>query len=443
MSKHPPARAAQIETGPWYKALNGYHWWVLIVASLGWLFDTMDQRIFVLARGPAMRELLPAGTSVADVTWYSGLATAVFMVGWALGGLFFGIMGDRWGRAKTMMLTILVYSGFTGLSALSQNEWDFMGYRFLTGLGVGGEFAAGVTLVAEVMPERARAHALGLLQALSALGNVMGSALSFIVLPLGWRWMFTVGILPALLVVAVFRKMKEPEAWQKVRDSVNAGGDKKQLGSIADLWTNPRWRRNTIVGLLLAISGVVGLWGIGFWSPELIREALKDLPLDQRNWYVSMGTLLQDVGAFLGIYTFTVVTAKIGRRPAFVIAFVLGMAATVMTFSLLHKPSDVLWMVPIMGFCTLLVFGGYSIYFPELYPTRLRSSGVGFCYNVGRIIAALGPFTLGGLTVLFRDAGYAAPFRAAAIALSSIYLVGLVAVLFAPETKGKPLPEEG
>jgi MFS family permease len=443
MSKQPPARAAQIETGPWYKALNGYHWWVLIVASLGWLFDTMDQRIFVLARGPAMRELLPAGTSAADVTWYSGLATAVFMVGWALGGLFFGIMGDRWGRAKTMMLTILVYSGFTGLSALSRNEWDFMGYRFLTGLGVGGEFAAGVTLVAEVMPERARAHALGLLQALSALGNVMGSALSFIVLPLGWRWMFTVGILPALLVVAVFRKMKEPEAWQKVRDSVNAGGDKKQLGSIADLWTNPRWRRNTIVGLLLAISGVVGLWGIGFWSPELIREALKDLPLDQRNWYVSMGTLLQDVGAFLGIYTFTVVTAKIGRRPAFVIAFVLGMAATVMTFSLLHKPSDVLWMVPIMGFCTLLVFGGYSIYFPELYPTRLRSSGVGFCYNVGRIIAALGPFTLGGLTVLFRDAGYAAPFRAAAIALSSIYLVGLVAVLFAPETKGKPLPEEG
>ena len=111
-------------------------------------------------------------------------------------------MGDRWGRAKTMMLTILVYSGFTGLSALSRNQWDFMSYRFLTGLGVGGEFAAGVTLVAEVMPEQARAHALGMLQALSALGNVIGSAISFIVLPLGWRWMFTVGILPALLVVA-------------------------------------------------------------------------------------------------------------------------------------------------------------------------------------------------------------------------------------------------
>jgi len=428
--------------GAWYKALNGYHWWVLIVASFGWMFDTMNQRIFVLSRGPAMKDLLPSGVSVADVTWYSGLATAIFMVGWAVGGLFFGIMGDRWGRAKTMMLTILVYSIFTGLSALSQNQWDFMAYRFLTGLGVGGEFAAGVTLVAEVMPEIARPHALGSLQALSAIGNVIASAISFVVMPLGWRWMFLVGVVPALPVILIFGKVKEPEGWQKIRDSVTAGGDKKQLGSIRDLWTNPRWRKNTIIGLLLSISGVVGLWGIGFWSPELIREALKDLPMVQRNWYVSMGTMLQDVGAFLGIWAFTVVTAKVGRRPAFVISFLLGMASVVMTFGLLHKPSEVLWMVPMMGFCTLLVFGGYSIYFPELYPTRLRSSGVGFCYNVGRIIAAAGPFTLGGLTVLFRDTGFTSPFRAAAISLASIYLLGLVTMLFAPETAGQPLPEE-
>jgi MFS family permease len=364
------------------------------------------------------------------------------MVGWASGGLFFGIMGDRWGRAKTMMLTILVYSSFTGLSALSQNQWDFMLYRFLTGLGVGGEFAAGVTLVAEVMPESARAHALGMLQALSAIGNVIGSAISFVVLPLGWRWMFTVGVIPALLVVLVFRKMREPEGWQKIRDSVTAGGDKKQLGSIADLWSTARWRRNTIIGLILAISGVIGLWGIGFWTPELIREALKDLPLTTRNWYVSMGTLLQDVGAFLGISAFTIVTAKAGRRTAFIISFLLALAATVMTFGFLHKPSDILWMLPIMGFCTLLVFGGYSIYFPELYPTRLRSSGVGFCYNVGRIIAAVGPLTLGGLTVAFQGAGFTAPFRAAAISLASVYILGAVTMLFAPETKGQPLPEE-
>jgi MFS family permease len=441
MAGAPEISTTKTVTGPWYRDMTRYHVWVLTIACLGWLFDTMDQRIFILARGPAMNSLLPAGTAPADVTYYSGVATAIFMLGWAIGGLYFGIMGDRWGRAKTMMLTILMYSAFTGLSALSRSTWDFMGYRFLTGLGVGGEFAAGVTLVAEVMPTSARAHALGLLQALSTVGNITGSALSFVVLPLGWRWMFVVGIVPSLLVVAVFKKMKEPEAWQRAHDSAAAGGGKK-MGSMTDLFRHPRWRRNTIIGLALAISGVIGLWGIGFWTPELIREALGDAPAQTKNWYVSMGTLLQDVGAFFGISTFTILTARYGRRPALAVSFVLAMTATVITFAFLHHRSDIFWMIPMLGFCNLLVFGGYSIYFPELYPTRLRSSGVGFCYNVGRVIAALGPFTLGGLTVVFRNAGYGSPFRAAAISLASIYLVGLIAVGFAPETRGKPLPEE-
>jgi MFS family permease len=433
--------SSAFKAGTWYGEMTRYHWWVLVVASLGWLFDTMDQRIFVLSRGPAMTSLLPAGMPPAEVTWYSGLATAVFMAGWALGGFYFGVLGDRWGRARTMMLTILVYSGFTGLSALSQHWWDFMIYRFLTGLGVGGEFAAGVTLVAEVMPDRARPHALGLLQTLSALGNIVGSSISFLILPLGWRWMFVVGILPALLVAAVFNRLQEPQAWQEARASAHTG-DLKRFGSVADLFRDRRWRSHTVIGLILAISGVVGLWGIGFWTPELIRDALGNASVQTKNWYVSMGTLLQDVGAFFGIYTFTVVTAKIGRRPAFITSFILGLAATVLTFGWLRRPVDIFWMIPVLGFCNLSVFGGYSIYFPELYPTRLRSTGVGFCYNVGRIIAALGPFTLGYLTVVFSDAGFDSPFRIAAISLASIYLVGVFVMPFAPETKGKPLPEE-
>jgi MFS family permease len=433
--------SSAFKAGAWYGEMTRYHWWVLVVASLGWLFDTMDQRIFVLSRGPAMTSLLPAGTPPAEITWYSGLATAVFMAGWALGGFYFGVLGDRWGRARTMMLTILVYSGFTGLSALSRNWWDFMIYRFLTGLGVGGEFAAGVTLVAEVMPDRARPHALGILQTLSAVGNIVGSSISFLILPLGWRWMFVVGILPALLVATVFNRLQEPQAWQRARASADTG-DLKRFGSVADLFRDRRWRSHTVIGLILAISGVVGLWGIGFWTPELIRDALGNASVQTKNWYVSMGTLLQDVGAFFGIYTFTVVTAKIGRRPAFITSFILGLAATVLTFGWLRRPVDIFWMIPVLGFCNLSVFGGYSIYFPELYPTRLRSTGVGFCYNVGRIIAALGPFTLGYLTVVFSDAGFASPFRIAAISLASIYLVGVFVMPFAPETKGKPLPEE-
>jgi hypothetical protein len=239
----------------------------------------------------------------------------------------------------------------------------------------------------------------------------------------------------------VFNRLKEPEAWLQAREAMRRG-EKKQLGAIGDLFENQQWRRNTFIGLTLAISGVVGLWGIGFWSPELIREALSGLPKTTRDQYASLGTLLQDVGAFFGISAFTIVTARFGRRPTFAIFFVLAMAATVMTFGLLRQPGDIFWMIPLLGFCNLSIFGGYSIYLPELYPTRLRSTGVGFCYNVGRIVAALGPFTLVYLNSAFANAGYESPFRMAAMTLSSIYLVGILAVVFAPETRGKPLPEE-
>src|SRR5262249_6052260 len=166
----------------WWKELTSYQWFVFIVASLGWLFDTMDQQLFNLARQPAMIELVGAKpgdpATAGKVANAAGTATSIFIVGWGIGGLIFGILGDRIGRVKTMMITILLYSAFTGLSALSVGLWDFAAYRFLTGLGVGGEFAVGVTLVAEVMSDRARPHALGWLQALSAIGNVGAALLS-------------------------------------------------------------------------------------------------------------------------------------------------------------------------------------------------------------------------------------------------------------------------
>ena len=162
---------------PWWRLLNRYHWFVLIVAALGWLLDCLDQQLFNIARVPAMRDLLNT-QDIRVVSRYGGYATAIFLMGWATGGLVFGILGDRIGRAKTMLITILIYSLCTGLSALSVGFWDFAFYRFLTGLGVGGEFAVGVALVAEVMPDRARPYALGLLQALSTVGNVTAAVIS-------------------------------------------------------------------------------------------------------------------------------------------------------------------------------------------------------------------------------------------------------------------------
>ena len=439
MPADPQSKYTGHPTTAWYGEMTRYHWWVLIIASLGWLFDTMDQRIFVLARQPAMEALLPPGS---EVNYYSGIATTIFMLGWAVGGLYFGMLSDRWGRTKTMMLAILVYAGFTGLSAFAQSKWDFMAYRFLTGLGVGGEFAAGVALVAETMPVRARSHALGILMALSTVGNIIGGGIGYFLLPkYGWRGMFLAGVFPAFLVAAIFGRMKEPDAWIQAH-AAYVRGERRQMGVIGDLFRDTRWRKHTVVGLAMAIAGVIGIWGIGFWSPELIREALSGASKATRDQYAAIGTMLQDVGGFFGIVSFTLITARFGRRPTFVFFFLLALGATVLTFGWLHQPSDIYWMIPVLGFCNLSVFGGYSIYFPELYPTRLRSTGVGFCYNVGRIIAALGPFTLVYLSSAFANAGYSSPFRIAAISLSAVYLLGILAVFFAPETKGKPLPEE-
>jgi MFS family permease len=470
--------------GPWYKELNRYHWFVLIVAALGWLFDTMDQQLFVLARQPAIADLLDIAKDDPKVLKYGGYATTIFIIGWATGGLVFGWMGDRLGRARTMVLTILIYSVFTGLSAASTSWWDFAIYRFITGMGVGGEFAAGVSLVAEVMPSRSRPYALGLLQALSAVGNMTAAGIFYVVFKVApegnvegmsaWRIVFLVGILPALLALAIRRRLEEPESWKQANaaakqarsaaparqaDSASQSDEfHRQLGDIREMFGHPLWRKNTLIGVLLATSGVMGLWGIGFWTPELVRSFV---PKEDQTFYVFLTSLLQNAGAFFGIYGFGLMAGRMGRRPAFAVAYLLGMAATVAVFGFMNRPGQIWWMIPILGFSSLMVFGGYAIYFAELYPTRLRSTGVGFCYNVARYLAATAPFILGplagvftapegspraaeklsDLTLLSSMGGVDTPFRYAAITLTSVFLIGLFTLPFAPETKGKPLPE--
>ena len=439
-----PASTAPTAPYKWYRELNRTHWFVLVVASLGWLFDTMDQQLFNLARRPAISELLGPGASTAAIAEYSGYATTIFIIGWASGGVFFGILGDRIGRAKTMIYTILCYSLFTGLSVLSTSVWDFSLYRLLTGLGVGGQFAVGVALVAESLPDRARPYALGWLQATSALGNMMAALIG---IGLGgleaagtigsaWRWMFIVGTLPALLCIVIFKKLKEPEQWQR---AARAG---VRRGSMGELFSDPRWRYNAIIGMLLAFAGVVGLWGIGFFSFDLFRAVLDktNLSAGEKTFWIGMTSLLQNAGAFFGIYVFTHVTQRIGRKKAFAIGFVLAMLSTAFTFWNLNDFSDIFWMIPMMGFCQLALFGGYAIYLPELFPTRLRSTGTSFCYNVGRFVAALGPLALGLLTSRVY-AGYPEPMRYAGVTMCLVFLIGLATVPFAPETKGKPLPE--
>ena len=453
----------------WTKALNSYHWFVLVVAALGWMFDTMDQQLFNLARKPAITELLQVPGQPVDanrVKEYGGYATMIFMIGWATGGIFFGVLGDRIGRARTMMLTILAYSAFTGLSALSVGVWDFSLYRFLTGLGVGGEFAVGVSLVAEVIPDRARPYALGLVQAMSTVGNMIAAVIGMVLGSLqesgavgsAWRVMFVIGMIPALLAVVIRRRLKEPERWQKATQALaddefgSVTKSEIQAGSIRELFQTPELRRNAIVGMILGFAGVVGLWGIGFFSFDLIRSVLRARMIDDKvpaalidgklTFWVGITSFVQNFGGFLGVYAFTRVTAKIGRKLAFAISFLLAMVATAGTFWFVNGYTDIFWMIPIMGFCQMTLFGGYAIYFPELFPTRLRSTGTSFCYNVGRLVAAVGPLFLSLLaTRVYSGSDDIMASRYAGVTMCAVFLVGLAVLPFAPETKGKPLPE--
>jgi MFS family permease len=398
-----------------------------------------------------------------DVKVISGIVTMIMMFGWATGGIVFGILGDKWGRAKTMLLAIMFYSIFTGLSAFSVSWIDFTIYRFLTGLGVGGTFGAAVSFVAEVLPARSRPYALGALQALAAAGNMMAAFLSTFLKPSvkmfgfeGWRVLFLVGIVPAILALLVMRRVKEPESWVQAKKAEALGQAKhkgKGMGSMRELFGEPRWRKNVIVGIILGLAGIIGLWSIGFWLPELVREVVKGGTAEQnanQDYYVSIAMMLFNGAAAIGTYLFAALMSRVGRRPAFAMMFIFAIASVLGVFGFMSRPEQIWWMAPLLGLGTLTIFGGYSIYFPELFPTRLRATGVGFCYNTARYLAALAPLTLGALSgwyggkdlkFLSSIGGVDGGFRYAAFTVALVFFVGLVAVIFAPETKDKPLPE--
>jgi MFS family permease len=456
----------------WYQGVPRYAWLVLCIAALGWLFDTMDLNLFNLVAQRSIRELLTGQVPEAEiqnaVNSWRGWITSVFLLGWAVGGFIFGIMGDRLGRTRTLVITILIYALFTGLSGMAQNVHQYLVFRFLTALGVGGEFAAGVALVAEVFPERSRPMALGTLQALSAIGNMLAGMIVFFVGDFNWRIVFFIGALPALLVVWIRRAVKEPEQWQKAREKAATGergepalrawgdGEKQQgptsrsvaerseLGDIGELWRDPVLRRNTTAGVLLAVAGVGGLWGVGFWLKDLMDIAFAPLNLspEQRSNYGTLAFFVQQVGAFFGIIAYALLSERVGRRPSLLLFFLLAFAAVQGTFWGVNSFATAMVWAPILGFCVLAPFSAYCVYFPELYPTRLRATGVGFCYNCARVLAAVAPVTLGSLAGRFAaEHGATVGFRMAASIVACVYAVGLIALIFAPETKGKPLPE--
>ena len=318
--------------------------------------------------------------------------------------------------------------------------------------------------------------------------------------------MFVIGSLPAFLAVLIRLRLKEPERWQAAVAARKAKGKVDDIGTYGELFGNAHWRlpaslaglfivaivgvaffggaglpklqigialaacaiaaglwtiyggkepapyrHNAVMGLLLALAGIIGLWGIGFFSIDLIRSVFQKAFVAEGmeaakipgavTYWAGVASMMLNLGGFLGIFCFSHVAQRIGRRPTFAIGFVIALAATAFVFLMLRERNQVFWMMPLLGFCQLSLFGGYAVYFPELFPTRLRSTGISFCYNVGRFAAASGPAVLGLLTSEVYK-GQPEPMRYAGVTMCAIFLLGLIVLPFAPETKGKPLPEE-
>jgi MFS family permease len=413
---------------PWWRDIERYQWTVLLMTWLGFLFDLMDSTLYTMVMGPALGELLGADATVQNIGWYGGLIFSVFLVGWALGGIVFGIAADHLGRKRTLMLTILIYAIFTGLAATASSWWELGAYRFLTGLGVGGEWAAGAALLAETWPEHARAKGAAMLQTSAGMGYFAAAIIYLLVGGISWRLVFLVGALPAALVFLVRKTMRESERW---------------LAAHAAQRVTPReifgrdLRRDTIVGSLLASVANFGFWGVSAWVPALIQNRMAEDPSLSAgvsvSAYVSYAIMILTLGSLPGYAGVAALADRVGRRPAFLVFYLGGAFAAPLIFLGPWTIGQMLALLPLLGFFTLGIYAGFPIYLPELFPTRLRTTGAGFCFNIGRVVSAAGPF-LTGLMVL-----YTGSFEYAISILSLVYLLGPLTLLFARETRGQRL----
>jgi MFS family permease len=418
---------------------------VLAIASAGWIFDVFEGQLFVSLQGPL---LVALAENEAERELLFNLGLASFLAGGAVGGLLFGVVADRWGRRRTMALTILMYSVFTGMHALVENGWQLAGLRFLVGMGVGGEWAVAAAAVAEVFPPRARSAASGLFHASSVLGTYLAVGAGFFVLWLdpvgGWKYGFLLGVAPALLIFWIRASMRDPESWEAARQRA-AQDSAQRMGRLTDLFRTPTLRRHTLIGTSLAVIGLATFWGTHIKARNLLGDAearaQAHLPEAERKQqaerFALYGMLLATTGGGIGLLSFAPLSQRLGRRGAFLFFHLGGFALVCATVAVAGSVPLLIAVLPVFGFFTLGMHAGYAVYFPELFPTRLRGTGAGFCFNTARIVA--GPVLLGFAWLQGWPLNLG--LQGAMLVLSCVFLVGAALALVAPETRGQPLPE--
>ncbi len=425
----PPAR--------WYHGVTRYQWLVLLIASAGWVFDAYEGQVFNITRNDLLKEILQASHNAPEVRRWGDVFLGVFLAGGAFGGILFGSLADRWGRKPVMIATILFYSIFAGLTYFATELWQVGVLRFLVAMGVGGEWAVAATLVAEVFPRHARAHASGIFHATSTFGTWI-AALVGLAVGAQWRYAYVISVLPALLVLWVWSSVQEPESWRHARDRA-ATGEGGKLGSFRELFFHRVWGPRALLGMLLAAVGLGTFWSV--------TVAGQDLALDLLH-RTGMGTaeaaskakfaygVIETIGMAAGLLSFGPLCVRLGRRRTFILLQDLSLIVVPLTCFVPSTYNQMLLFLPLMGFATLSIHAGFAIYFPELFPNHLRSTGAGFCFNAGRLVAAPVLIFSGWLKAL-----PGMNLQLAVSLMSLLFVIGIAVVLFLPESKDQPLPK--
>jgi SHS family sialic acid transporter-like MFS transporter len=408
-------------------AISGKHYMVLLAAFLGWMFDGFEQGLFPIVARPALASMY-TGSGAVDgfVGSWMGWITATFLIGAALGGWVFGWLGDRIGRVRAMSFSILVYSLSSGLGFFATEPWHLGLFRFIGALGMGGEWSLGVALVMEVWPDKLRPLMAGVIGAAANVGfllvGIMGKNIA--ITPESWRWVWLVGTLPALLVFFIRLFVPESERWV----------EESQKGPSAPLSEvfGPVYLKHTLLGILFASVALIGTWGAVQWLPLLVDQMVgKALPHAKGDI-----NILTALGAIAGCIVGPLVGGKIGRRPAyFLLCFFSLLSCQFLYRGGLEYGTTFQIMTFWIGFFTAAFYGWFPLFLPELFPTRARATGQGVCFNTGRVLAACSAIWGGSLV-----AGFGGDYARACAVITLVYVVGMVVIWLAPETKGKPLP---
>lgn len=399
---------------------------VLVAAFLGWMFDGLEMGIFPLVARPGLQDMMGV-QGEAEVGRWMGIITALFLVGAALGGVLFGWLGDRVGRVRSMALSILTYSLFTGLCFFAVEPWHLGALRFIAALGMGGEWSLGVALVMECWPQSKRPILAGVIGAAANVGFGMIAVLGRYI-PVtreSWRWVMVVGAAPALLVFFIRLFVPESERW-KASVKLEAAKPLREVFS-ANLW------KSTVLAICFAGIALIGTWGSIQWVPAWSDQLTGgNIPEAKANAQVMLA-----VGAILGCLIAPLVGGAIGRRPAYFGLCLISLISCGILFRMCTSyGTGFLVMTLVAGGATAAFYGWLPLYLPELFPTRVRATGQGLSFNFGRILAAIGALQTGNLM-----AYYEGSYARAGATMSLVYVAGLILIWFAPETKGKPLPE--